>query len=158
MFLRVNSSRKVNSRRCLEPRTTCHLKHKGRNTLLNWTVSLLVIFHLAIENYPAPQNLTRKEVQQSQLPLEIQRWLPWIEQITKDHCLYQTIVDCLQDEPESRPRMADIHMKFAVLSQAQSKTLAMVADLLEMGKSEVMLKFQELAFLKYHVNQVRLYV
>ena len=87
-------------------------------------------------------------MQQSDLPLEIQCRLPWIEQIGKKHCLYQTIIGCLQDMPSNRLQMADIHRKMASLSQAQPKTLTMVADVLENRHSQVWQSSQELEDLK----------
>ena len=96
-----------------------------------------LLLYLIIQKYPAPRHLTRKQSDQSKLALEVLRRLRWIEQIDKHHCLYQTVIDCLQDEPADRPSVADIHKKISSLTEAKPRTLSMVADVLERKQVQV---------------------
>ena len=67
------------------------------------------MLYLLLEVYPAPDvhvHLTGKG--QRLLDREILKRKQWLDKLGEDHPLYKLVRDCLKDEPDERPSMANI--------------------------------------------------
>ena len=68
-----------------------------------------VTLYLINEEYPQPVYMNWKKVGEIKDGIEMERRRTWLKKMGQQHCLYDLIVACLQDEPEERPTMLTLN-------------------------------------------------
>ena len=68
-----------------------------------------VTLYLINEVYPQPVYMNWKKVGEIKDGIEMERRRTWLKKMGQEHCLYDLIVACLQDEPEKRPTMLTLN-------------------------------------------------
>ena len=81
---------------------------KFSNIATQCNISLFVghvTLYLINEEYPQPVYMNWKKVGEIKDGIEMERRRTWLKKMGQQHCLYDLIAACLQDEPEERPTM-----------------------------------------------------
>ncbi len=94
--------------------------------------------HLVSQQWPIPSEAVRVGANGMLTPIsEADRRIAQLELVGKDHCLYQLIVQCLQNDPSLRPDISNIILTLNALQDKHPLPTTTYLDLLQVRWCQV---------------------
>ena len=94
----------------------------------------VLILHLVSQEWPIPSEAVRVAADGRLDPVsEAKRRSPQLALVGKDHCLYQLIIQCLQNAPTQRPDIANISLTLSALQSKYPLPSTSYLDLLQVS-------------------------